>query len=99
MPDTPRNGQNESSRSPIRLMAEILKDDELDKEDKQLLYEMAKTRFWHRRAMAYIALFGMLALAGAKLFFKADADVAWINATLSAIVVAYIGAAAVRPGS
>lgn len=79
-------------------MAEILKDDELDKEDKQLLYEMAKTRFWHRRTMAYIALFGMLALAAAN-FFKPEFDVAWINATLSAIVVAYYGAAAARPGS
>lgn len=98
MPDTPRNGQNESSRSPICLMAEILKDDELNEKDKQLLYDMARTRFWHRRTMAYIALFGMLALAAVN-FFKPEFEVAWINATLSGIVVAYYGAAAVRPGS
>ena len=98
MPDTPRNGQSESSRSPLRLMAEILKDDELTEEDKQLLYDMAKTRFWHRRTMAYLSLFGLLGLAAAK-YFNAEFDVTWISATLSAIVVAYIGAAAARPGS
>ena len=79
-------------------MAEILRDEKLTAEDKQLLYRLAKTRFWHRRMMAYIALVGMLGVSGASLFMP-EADVAWINSTLAAVVVSYYGASAVRPGS
>ena len=64
MPDTPRDGNSESSRSPIRMMAEILKDKDLNAEDKQLLHDLAKTRFLHRRAMAYIALAGIFVFSG-----------------------------------
>ena len=91
MPDTSRHGQSESSRSPICLTAETLNDDELDKEDKQLLYDTKKTRFWYRRTVAYIALFGMLALAvaGASSLLS---TLRGVSATLSAVVVAYYGA-------
>ena len=99
MPDTPLDGASESSRSPIRMMAEILKDERLTATDKQLLYSMAKTRFWHRRTMAYVALAGMLGFGVLDFFSVGEADMTWINSTLSAVVVAYIGAAAVRPGS
>ena len=103
MPDTPRDGNSESSRSPIRMMAEILKDKDLNAEDKQLLYELAKTRFWHRRTMAYIALAGIFVFSGLQYLPEtvsaARPDVTWINTTLAAIVVSYYGASAVRPGS
>ena len=118
MPDTPQT-QNESSRSPLRLMAELLKDPELTPEDKQLLYEFMKTRFWHRRVMAYVALVGILAFSAFAVYSPwlpptvvcegmtaaatcpspAAPDVTWVNTTLAAIVVAYYGASAARPGS
>ena len=98
MPDTPHN-QNESSRSPIRLMADILRDSALTPEDKQLLYDLAKTRFRHRRRMAYIALAGILLFSLLSVLREPSPDVTWINTTLAAIVVAYYGASAARPGS
>ena len=98
VPDTPHN-QNESSRSPIRLMAEILRDSALTPEDKQLLYDLAKTRFQHRRRMAYIALAGILLFSLLSVLREPSPDVTWINTTLAAIVVAYYGASAARPGS
>lgn len=64
MPDTPRDSNSESSRSPILMMAEILKDKDLNADDKQLLHDLAMTRFWHRRTMAYIALAGIFVFSG-----------------------------------
>ena len=118
MPDTPKT-QNESSRAPSRMLAEILKDPDLTEEDKQFLYEFMRNRFWHRRVIAYVALVGIVAFsafamyspwlplpvicaetAGATTCPSPPApDVTWINTTLAAIVLAYYGASAVRPGS
>ena len=98
MPDTPTQNLNEAARSPVRLMAEILRDERLSATDKQLLYDLARTRFWHRRSMAYIALAGLIGFSIAK-FFKPEVDVAWINTTLAGIVAVYYGVSGFRPGS
>lgn len=100
MPGTPnlKPEPTDATKAPILMMAEILRDDKLTAEDKQQLYDLAKTSFWHRRAMAYIALFGMFAF-GLASFFKPEFDVAWLNATFAAIVAAYFGVSALRPNS
>ena len=100
MPGTPnlqlqRTG---ATNAPVLLMAEILRDDKLSAEDKRLLHDLAKTRFWHRWAMAYIALFGMFAF-GVASFFKPGFDVAWLNVTFTAIVAGYYWVFALRPNS
>ena len=83
MPDTPvAHERNEATRSPVRLMAEILRDDKLSQQDKQLLYDLARTRFQHRRYMAYIALFSLIGFSVSK-FFRPDVDITWINVTLA----------------
>ena len=115
MPDTPTT-QNESSRAPSRVLAEILRDPDLTEKDKQFLYEFMRNRFWHRRVIAYVALAGILAFSAFAMYSPwlsppvvcagtegattcPAPDVAWINTTLAAIVLAYYGASAVRPGS
>ena len=80
-------------------MAEILRDSALTPEDKQLLYDLAKTRFQQRRRMAYIPLAGLLVFSLLAVLREPSPDVTWINTTLAAIVVAYYGASAARPGS
>ena len=118
MPDTPTT-QNEAGRAPSRMLAEILRDPDLTKEDKQFLYEFMRNRFWHRRVIAYVALVGILAFsafavgspwlpppvvcegtaAAVTCPTPESPDVTWINTTLAAIVLAYYGASAARPGS
>ena len=99
MPNTPMaHERNEATRSPVRIMAEILRDEQLTPEDKQLLYDLARTRFQHRRYMAYIALFGLIGFSVAK-FFKPDVDITWINVTLAGVVAVYYGVSGFRPGS
>ena len=100
MPDTPQTKQQsaDATKSPIVLMADILRDDKLTAEDKQLLYDLARTRFFHRRLIAYIALAGMFAVAVAS-FFKPTMDVGWLNSTFAAIVAAYYGMSSIRPNS
>ena len=46
VPDTPQTKQQsaDATKSPIVLMAHILRDDKLTVEDKQLLYDLARTR-------------------------------------------------------
>ena len=99
MPDTPKNAVEapNSSQDPVKAMAEILKDPGLDAKDKQLLYDLSKTRFKHRRQMAYIALFGMFVVAGVSTV--TDIDTNWLYPTLAAIVAAYYGVSAIRPNS
>ena len=101
MPDTPKNAVKapDSSQDPIKAMAEILKDSDLTAEDKQLLYDLSKTRFKHRRQMAYIALFGMFVVAGVSAVPDIDIDTNWLYPTLAAIVGAYYGVSAIRPNS
>ena len=99
MPGTPTGpGGNETTRSPVRMMAEVLRDEKLSAEDKQLLYDLARTRFQHRRYMAYIALFGLIGFSVAK-FFRPEVDITWINVTLAGIVAVYYGVSGFRPGS
>ncbi len=98
MPDTPIQDRNEAARSPVRLMAEILRDERLSAEDKQLLYDLARTSFRHRRSMAYIALAGLIGFSIAK-FVRPEVDVTWINTTLAGIVAVYFGVSGFRPGS
>ena len=80
-------------------MAEILKDEKLTAEDKQLLHRQAQTRFWHRRMMAYLSLFGLLGFSTYSVVIDPTADVAWVNGTLAAIILGYYGVSAIRPGS
>ena len=94
----PPQKQTDNARSPIRLMAEILKDNDLNDEHKQLLYEFAITRFHHRRLMAYISLGGIFLAALAK-FFNPTFEIVWITSPLFGIVAAYYGVAALRPNS
>ena len=98
---TPKNLDTSpsSSQDPVKAMAEILKDSELSAEDKQLLYDLARTRFKHRRSMAYISLFAMIGFGIANVLSNAEFDIAWINGTFAAIVGAYFGLSAFKPGS
>ena len=103
MPDTPsfKPTQNESSSSPLRMMADILKDKTLTKEDKDYLHQLASTRFYHRRVIAYISLFAMI---GGAIFglIKCPDNVTLILALISpftTIVLAYIGFSSARPNS
>ena len=119
MPDTPKT-QNEFSRAPSRMLAEILWYPDLTQEDKQFLYEFTRNRFWHRRVIAYVALVGILAFSAFAVYSPwlpppmvcegtaaaatccptpQPPDVTWINTTLAAVVLAYYGASAARPGS
>lgn len=102
MPDTPIAADNipSSSQDPIKALAEILKDEGLTAEDKQLLYKHTTTRFRHRRIMAYIALISMIGFGIIDAFFAGDGfDVGWVNSTLAAIVFAYYGMSAWKPNS
>ena len=96
---TPVDRTNEAARSPLRAMAEILRDEKLSADDKQLLYEFAKTRFKHRRYMAYIALVSLIGFSLMKALINPSLDVTWINTTLAGIVAVYYGVSAFRPGS
>ena len=81
-------------------MAEILKDGNLTAEDKQLLFDLARTRFKHRRRMAYIALFAMIAITvGGFWFCKSGADMIWLSSPFTVIVGAYYGVSVIRPNS
>ena len=47
---------NDSSRDPLRLMIEIIKDEQIDSADKTALIQFASSRFKNRRRMAYVSL-------------------------------------------
>jgi len=91
--------QNADTNDPVKALAEILKCEKLDENDKQVLHEMAMTRFTHRRHIAYIALFGMFVVAVIEAFAKVDMNSSWLYPTLTAIVAAYYGASAYKPNS
>ena len=101
MPGTPTVTDTSpgSSQDPVKTLAEILKDKNLTPEDKQLLFDQARTRFKHRRRMAYIALYGMFVVAGVSAIPGVELDTNWLYPTLAGIVAAYYGMSAFRPGS
>ena len=102
MPDTPKipNKATGANDDPVRALAEILKDEKFTAEDKQLLFDMARTRFKNRRIMAYISLFGILGFALLSAIPNFDIDqINWVYATLAGIVATYYGMSAFRPSS
>ena len=100
MPDTPKIvDDSESSRSPVQVLADILGREDLTREDKDLIFKFASTRFKHRRRMAYISLFSLIGFSAYKVLIDPEADLAWINGTLAGIIAVYYGASALRPGS
>lgn len=101
MPGAPQFKQNdESARDPVCSMAEILRDEHLDQTDKEFLYQMSNNRFKHRRRIAYIALFGIFATAGASAVPQVTIDgISWLYAFFAGIVGAYYGISGFRPNS
>ena len=102
MPNTPKIPDKASGANddPVRALAEILKDEKFTAEDKQLLFDMARTRFKNRRIMAYISLFGILGFALLSAIPNFDIDqINWVYATLAGIVATYYGMSAFRPSS
>jgi len=51
---------DDSSRDPLRLMIEIIKDDQIDSADKTALIQFASSRFKNRRRMAYVSLMAIV---------------------------------------
>ena len=68
-------------------------DKELSDNDKIAVHKMVKTRFKHRKIMAYISLFGIL-----EIFTNIDVT-EWIYGSFATIVMAYYGASAWKPNS
>ena len=102
MPDTPKipNKASGSDNDPVKALAEILKDEKLTAEDKQLLFDMARTRFKNRRRMAYISLFGIFGLALLSAVPSVVIDqINWLYAMLAGIVAAYYGVSVLGPKS
>ena len=95
----PDLGQSESSKSPLLVLADILRDEKLTLEDKATLQVTATQRFKHRRIMAYLALAGLL-LIGIGDFVNAEYEPpAWLIGSLVAVVLGYYGVSAWRPTS
>ncbi len=88
-----------SSQSPIQTLVEILKDSDLDNEDKKFLIEQAKDRFKVRRRMAYLCLLGIFALGLIDGTSAMQINLAWTNGPLAGVVLAYYGATAYQPNS
>ena len=69
-------------------------------EDKQLLYNHTKTRFKHRRKMAYIALFGIFIAAGSSAIPGVNIEgINWLYGFFASIVAAYYGMSGFKPNS
>jgi len=51
---------SDSSRDPLRLMIEIIKDEKIDSADKTALIQFASSRFKNRRRMAYVSLLAIV---------------------------------------
>lgn len=102
----------EGAKDPVKAMIAILKDENIDDEDKRYLIECCQNRFRHRRRMAYVCLSAIIA---STLFLFAAAVLGdgkllnqlathkelfiWINFFLTSIVGAYYGVSAWRPSS
>ena len=104
-----------SAQDPIEKYRMIIKDEDLDADQKAWLIDRADRRFQNRRRMAYISLFALLGslvviLGGAVVDGIADTKIVAglqgaanllgsTNALLAAIVAAYYGSSALRPSS
>lgn len=90
-----------AAKNPLRALADILKDADLTADDKRVLVEIWRRRFFHRRVMAYVALSAMvlsLAVLFLGTFFVANFGsmlsevstlITWIEGFLAGIVAAY----------
>ena len=100
-----------AAKNPLKALADILKDKDLSGDDKRVLVEIWRRRFFHRRVMAYMALSAMV-LSLAVLFLGAlfvtnfgsmlsevSTLITWIEGFLAGIVAAYYGMSALRPAS
>lgn len=58
----PNNDNNsaDSSKDPLRLMIDIVKDDDIEPADKTALINFASSRFKNRRRMAYVSLLAIV---------------------------------------
>lgn len=100
-----------AAKNPLRVLAEILKDKDLTGDDKRVLVEIWRRRFFHRRVMAYVALSAIvlsLVVLFLGAFLVADFGsmlsevstlITWIEGFLAGIVAAYYGMSALRPAS
>ncbi|MCK5335439.1 MAG: hypothetical protein KAQ67_04720 [Gammaproteobacteria bacterium] len=50
----------DSSKDPLRLMIEIVKDENISDDDKKALIKFASSRFKNRRRMAYVSLLAIV---------------------------------------
>ena len=100
-----------AAKNPIRVLADILKDKELSDDDKRIIVDIWKRRFFHRRIMAYLALSAMLAslvMLFVGVFFvpdfgnmlsEASTLITWMEGFLAGIVATYYGMSAMKPAS
>lgn len=104
-----------AAQDPIRVMTEILENPKLSDRDKLRLVEFSHERFRNRRRMAYFSLYAIFAITaylglaiivdvfvGESLMATID-EIGGVLMTiigfLTGIVLAYYGAAALRPSS
>ena len=102
-----------ANRNPLRMLADILRDNALTVDDKRIIVDLWKTRFAHRRRMAYISLSALLVLLTVTLgvvlvppLAEAKANlvglrdhVVWLGSFFMAIVLAYFGISGFKPAS
>lgn len=109
------DGVPPSAQDPIRIMIEILADERLSDSDKQILIRFSQDRFRNRRRMAHLCLncifiiilfLGVAAVTDAwtetsimSKIKEVNTVISTIVAFLTGVVLAYIGAAALRPSS
>lgn len=100
----------ESTKDPVLRLATIIKDQDLNDEQKEELIAYATQRFRNRRRMAIWALAALIAQASGLLLgavfvdgFSIDDSVVdllqWIDLSLAGIVASYYGTTAFRPSS
>ena len=100
----------ESGKDPVQVLSAILRDKELDDENKAALIKFSRERFRYRRSMATVALWAIvlqlpvLYLSGfTSVSFSLSSEVStlvtWIDGFLVGIVGAYYGTTAWRPAS
>ncbi|MCY4184891.1 MAG: hypothetical protein OXD45_06210 [Rhodobacteraceae bacterium] len=73
-------------------------DKELSDNDKIAVHKMVKTRFKHRKIMAYISLFGIIVFGILEIFTNIDVT-EWIYGSFATIVMVYYGTSAWKPNS
>ena len=100
-----------AGKSPIRVLADILKDPDLSSDEKRIVVEIWQKRFFHRRIMAYLALSAMLVSLGllfagvflvedfGEMLAEASTLITWMEGFLAGIVATYYGMSALKPAS